>query len=46
MRANELALRETNQRMDEFLGIVSHELRTPMTTIKGNVHIKTIRQAC
>jgi K+-sensing histidine kinase KdpD len=43
MRANELALRETNQRMDEFLGIVSHELRTPMTTIKGNVQLARLR---
>jgi K+-sensing histidine kinase KdpD len=43
MRANELALRETNQRMDEFMGIVSHELRTPMTTIKGNVQLARLR---
>ncbi|HEX9133753.1 MAG TPA: ATP-binding protein [Ktedonobacteraceae bacterium] len=43
MRANELALRETNQRMDEFLGIVSHELRTPLTTIKGNVQLARLR---
>lgn len=42
-RANELALRETNQRMDEFLGIVSHELRTPLTTIKGNVQLARLR---
>jgi len=41
--ANELALRETNQRMDEFLGIVSHELRTPLTTIKGNVQLARLR---
>jgi PAS domain S-box-containing protein len=38
-RANELALRESHRRMDEFLGIVSHELRTPLTTIKGNVQL-------
>ncbi len=43
IRANELALRETNQRMDEFLGIVSHELRTPLTTIKGNVQLAGLR---
>ena len=43
MRANELALRETNQRMDEFMGVVSHELRTPMTTIKGNVQLARLR---
>ena len=41
--ANELALREANRRMDEFLGIVSHELRTPMTTIKGNVQLARLR---
>ena len=38
-RANELALREANQRMDEFMGIASHELKTPMTTIKGYVQL-------
>ncbi len=32
-RASLLALHETNQRMDEFLGIASHELRTPMTSV-------------
>ena len=41
--ANELALREANRRMDEFLGIVSHELRTPLTTIKGNVQLARLR---
>jgi PAS domain S-box-containing protein len=43
LRANELALRETNQRMDEFLGVVSHELRTPLTTIKGNIQLGKLR---
>ncbi len=42
-RANELALREANRRMDEFLGIISHELRTPLTTIKGNVQLARLR---
>jgi PAS domain S-box-containing protein len=42
-RANALALRESNRRMDEFLGIVSHELRTPLTTIKGNVQLAKFR---
>ena len=42
-RASELALRKTNQRMDEFLGIVSHELRTPLTTIKGNIQLARLR---
>ena len=34
-RARELALRETTQRMDEFLGIVAHELRTPLASLRG-----------
>ena len=42
-RANELALREANRRMEEFLSIASHELRTPLTTIKGNTQL-AIRQ--
>lgn len=39
-QANELAQREANRRMEEFLGIASHELRTPLTTI--NVHIQMV----
>ncbi len=38
-RASELALRNANQRMDEFLGIASHELRTPLTTIKASIQM-------
>jgi PAS domain S-box-containing protein len=38
-RATELALRDTNHRMDEFLSIASHELRTPLTTIKANIQL-------
>jgi len=38
-RAGELALRETNRRMDEFLSIASHELRSPFTSVKGNVQV-------
>ena len=38
-QANELALRETNRRMDEFLGMTSHELKTPLTSIKGNTQL-------
>ncbi len=41
--ANELALREANQRMDEFMGIASHELKTPLTTIKGYVQLVSRR---
>jgi signal transduction histidine kinase len=42
-RATELALREANRRMDEFLGIASHELRTPLTVAKGNVQLAAHR---
>lgn len=42
-RANELALREANRHMDEFLGIVSHELRTPLTAIKGNIQLAQLQ---
>jgi signal transduction histidine kinase len=38
-QARELALREANFRMDEFLSIASHELRTPLTTIRANVQL-------
>jgi len=38
-RVNELALREANRRMDEFLGIATHELKTPLATIKGNIQL-------
>jgi PAS domain S-box-containing protein len=38
-QANELALREANRRMDEFLSIVIHELRTPLTAAKGNIQL-------
>lgn len=37
--SRELALRETNQRMDAFLGIASHELRTPLTTIIASMQL-------
>ena len=33
--ANELALREANQRMEAFLGIICHELKTPLTVMGG-----------
>ncbi len=38
-RARELALQETNQRMDEFLSIASHELKSPLTGIRGNIQL-------
>ncbi len=38
-QANELALREANRRMDEFLGMAGHELRTPLTAISGNIQM-------
>jgi PAS domain S-box-containing protein len=36
-RANELALREANRQMNEFLSIVSHELRTPLTSVSAYI---------
>ncbi|MEO7021566.1 MAG: PAS domain S-box protein [Ktedonobacteraceae bacterium] len=42
---NELALRETNRRFDEFLSIASHELRTPLAGIKGNIQLAQRRLA-
>ena len=38
-QAQKVALQETNQRMEEFLGAASHELRTPLTTIKANIQL-------
>ena len=37
--AREMALREINRRMDEFLGMAGHELRTPLTVVKGSVQL-------
>src|SRR5579883_505888 len=37
--ANEMALREANRLMDEFIGIAAHEIRTPLTTIKASVQL-------
>src|SRR5262249_10054413 len=38
-RSRSLALQETTQRMDHFLGIVSHELKTPLTVLHVNAQI-------
>ncbi len=38
-QAGERALRESNQMMDEFIGIAGHELRTPLTTVKASVQL-------
>jgi PAS domain S-box-containing protein len=38
-RANELAIREANRRMEAFLGIASHELKTPLTTIQLHLQL-------
>jgi signal transduction histidine kinase len=42
-RAGVLALRDANQRMDEFLSIAGHELRTPLTIMKANVQMAVRR---
>jgi signal transduction histidine kinase/PAS domain-containing protein len=41
--AREMALTETNRRMNEFLGVAGHELRTPLTTISANAQMVTRR---
>ena len=42
-KAGVLALRDANQRMDEFLSIAGHELRTPLTIMKANVQMAVRR---
>ena len=39
VRSQELASREAQRRMNEFLSVASHELKTPLTSIKGNVQL-------
>lgn len=41
--ANEIALREANRRMDEFLGMASHEIKTPLTAIKASIQLASRR---
>lgn len=38
-QGKEVALQESNWRIEEFLGVASHELRTPLTTIKANIQL-------
>ena len=38
-RTKELAQREAQRRMNEFLNVASHELKTPLTSIKGNLQL-------
>jgi signal transduction histidine kinase len=42
-KASVLALRDANQRMDEFLSSAGHELRTPLTIMKANVQMAVRR---
>ncbi len=39
VRANELALREANRHMEEFLSIVCHKLKTPLTVMRGSIQL-------
>jgi PAS domain S-box-containing protein len=38
-QANELAMREANRRMEEFLSLVCHELKTPLTITRGSIQL-------
>src|SRR5262249_43375782 len=42
-RANELALREITQRMDEFVATASHDLRAPLTVVVGMMDLVASR---
>jgi PAS domain-containing protein len=38
-RADELALRETNEQMDTFVGIAGHEMKSPLTGVMLSLHL-------
>ncbi len=38
-RNEEMAKREAQRRMNEFLSVAGHELKTPLTSIKGNIQL-------
>lgn len=38
-RAGEVALRETNRLLEDYLGIICHELKTPLTVIRGSLQL-------
>jgi PAS domain S-box-containing protein len=38
-RANELALREANRRMEAFLSMICHELKAPLTVMRGSLQL-------
>jgi len=38
-RAHELALRELDQRKDEFLNILGHEIQTPLSSVQGYIQL-------
>jgi PAS domain-containing protein len=42
-QASELALREANRRMDEFLSMVSHELKNPLASVKMTTQVAVRR---
>lgn len=44
LKQNEKALREADQRKDEFLAMLAHELRNPLAPISTAAHIMTLSQ--